>query len=448
MTARLAVILVTAMLLGGCSDAGSALGVDGWFGKSKAPPLPGERQSVLRHQHRQLEADPELAKAAFSLPSPNRNGGWPQAGGLPEHAMGHPALPAQIREVWRASIGGGWMGERRILARPVVVDGRVFAMDSDCAVQALDESTGRSVWRVDLRPDDESGEGIGGGVAFAEGRLFAASGYGEVVALDPATGTIHWRKKVAGPVRSAPTISGGRVYVVTVDNQLVALAAGDGAPLWNHAGLLESAGILGSASPAVDAGVVIAPFSSGELVALRSENGRVVWSDSLAATRRVDALSNLAAIRGLPVADRGLVVAVSHSGRMVAIDGRSGSRVWEQEIGSIETPWVVGEHVFVVNQEADVVAMARRNGSVRWVSSLDRYQNPDSKSKPIAWSGPVLAGGRLWLVSSHGQMVAIAPETGKIGERLTLPDGATLAPVVANETLFVLTNGGTLVAYR
>ena len=47
--------------------------------------------------------------------------------------------------------------------------------------------------------------------------------------------------------------------------------------------------------------MVVAPFSSGELVALRQENGRVLWSDSLAATRRTDELAAVAQIHAGPV---------------------------------------------------------------------------------------------------------------------------------------------------
>ncbi len=39
-------------------------------------------------------------------------------------------------------------------------------------------------------------------------------------------------------------------------------------------GILEDAALLGGASPAVGSGVVIAPYSSGELFALRIETGR------------------------------------------------------------------------------------------------------------------------------------------------------------------------------
>src|SRR5213079_2727124 len=118
------------------------------------------------------------------------------------------------------------------------------------------------------------------------------------------------------------------------DNQLQALSVDGGRKLWSHNGIPETAGLLGGAAPAVEGEIVVVAYSSGELFALRVENGRAVSSDNLAASRNVNAVAGLADIRGRPVIDRGRIFAVSHSGRMVAINLRTGDRVWEQEIAS------------------------------------------------------------------------------------------------------------------
>ena len=430
-----------ALLLGGCDT------VSGWFGKNDKPPLPGERVAVLMRE-RKVEADARLADATVNVPPAVANDSWAQAGGNPEHMMGHLALAASPAQAWQVSVGSGSSSSRMLLGVPVVAGGRVYVMDADSHVAAHDARTGGQIWRVDIRPEKERGDASGGGVAFADGRVYASTGYGEVVALDAGNGGAVWRTRVAGPVRGAPTVSGTRVYVLTLDNQTVALNAADGKELWNQAGLHETAGLLGGSSPATDGNLVVPAYSSGEIYGLRPENGRVAWQDSLAAIRRSGALSGLADILGLPVLDRGQVIAVSHSGRMVAIDARMGARVWEAEVGGTQTPYVAGDHVFMVTNDAEVVAVTRRDGRVRWVAPLERYENPKDKTGAVRWAGPVLAGGRLWLTGSNGRMVALAPEDGKEQGRYTLPGVTYLPPVVANNTLYVLTDGGYLVAFR
>jgi len=430
-----------AVLLSGCDT------VNEWFGKTPDPPLPGERVAVLTRE-RKVEVDQRLADVAVTLPPAVTNAAWTQAGGTPEHAPGHLALSDKPAEAWRGDIGSGSSSSRSLLGTPVIADGHIYAMDAESYVAALDERSGRQLWRVDTKPENERGGASGGGVAYADGRVFAATGYAEVLALDPANGNVIWRKRVPGPVRGAPTVAGGRVFVLTLDNQLAALSATDGEVQWTHQGILETAGLLGAVSPAVTPTLVVAPYSSGELYGLRPENGRVAWQESLAAIRRAGALSSLADIRGLPVVDRGIVYAISHSGRMVAIDERIGVRIWETEIGGTQTPWLAGDFLFVVTNDAEVVAVTRQAGRVRWVAPLDRFKDPEDKKGPITWSGPVLAGGKLYVTGSHGQMLALSPVDGQIVGRYSLQSDTYLPPVVANNTLYVLGDNGTLVAYR
>jgi len=431
---------LVSLLLGGC-------GAGSWFGDSDTKKLPGERVSVLQLESK-ATPDPSLAGVAVALPPAVRNTMWPQAGGYPDHAMGHLALSSTPTEVWKSSIGDGSGSRLRLLSRPVVAQGRVFALDASTSVSALDESTGKQLWRVDLKPEETRGSSFGGGIAFGEDLLYAATGYAELVAINPADGAVVWRKRIPGPSRGAPTVVKGRVFAQTLDNQTFAFSAKDGEQLWSHTGILETAGLLGAVSPAADGTVVIAPYSSGELFALRVENGRTAWQDNLTAIRRIGALSGLADIRGMPVIDRGLVLAVSHSGRTVAIDERTGARVWDQELGGVDTPWPAGDFIYALSNENELVALARKDGRVRWVAPLPRYEDPSDKTTGIVWTGPVLAGDRLWLAGSTGELVGVSPLNGEEINHIKLPDPAYLAPVVANGTLYVLTDSGTLVAFR
>lgn len=439
---RLAPLVALGLTLAGCGMFG------GWLGESEDDVrLEGERKSVLALE-RTIRIDPAVATLPVALPTPERNPSWPQSGGRPDHAMGHLALSASPVEVWRTDIGAGSDSTLRLLSRPVAVESRVYAMDAAGDVSAYDAAQGNRLWSQRLKPEDERGEGIGGGIAFDAGRLFAGTGYGECLALDPATGAILWRRRLGAPVRGAPTVDGGRVFVVTIDNQTIALSVEDGSELWRHTGIVESAGILGAVSAATDGAVVVVPYSSGEVFALRVESGRAAWQESLAPMRRGGSLAALSDIRGMPVIDRQMVLAVSHSGRTAAIDNRTGARIWEQAIGGVDTPWVAGEFVFMLNNDNEVVALTRKFGQVRWVKPLARFEDPEDKEDPVFWSGPVLAGDRLWVAGSTGTLVALAPDDGSEVLQRSLPGAATLPPLVADGTLYVLTDDATLVAFR
>lgn len=437
----LALLALAALALGGCDSA------KGIFTGTSKTPLPGKRISILNLEHN-LKPDPQLNALQIRVPRPFDNTAWPDAGGYPDHAMYHLALGDNLERAWKANAGEGASRYGRVVAQPVVDNGRIFTMDSQDVVSAFDEKSGSRLWRFDPQPKDADAVTYGGGVAASGNRLYVATGYGQVLALDAATGKEIWRVDVAAPIHSAPTVAAERVFVVTVENELDVLAAQDGRKLWSHNGLPETAGLTGGAAPAVAGDVVVVPYSSGEIYALRIENGRPLWSDSLAASQPVGALSSLADIRGAPVIDRDRVLAISHSGLMVSIDLRTGDRIWEQDIGGVHAPWVAGDFIYVLSADNELLCLTRADGRVRWARDLPQWDNPEKKKDPIFWSGPVLAGDRLIVISSEGEAISVSPYTGEALGRADFPDGVFINPVVVDKTLYVMTDEADLIAMR
>jgi outer membrane protein assembly factor BamB len=246
-----------------------------------------------------------------------------------------------------------------------------------------------------------------------------------------------------------PTVRDGRLFVTSIDNRLHALRSADGSELWPpYQAIAEAAGLLGSASPAVEGGIVIAPFSSGEVVALRADTGRVLWIDSLATTRRTDELALLSDVRAKPVIDQNQVFAVSYAGLLAAIDVRTGQRIWERETGGLFGPWAAGAYLFFLSNQQELACLSRDTGAVYWVVQLPMFANEKKRKEPILWAGPLLAGDRLIVVSSQGKALFLSPQNGTQLLEQQLPDAVARPPIVVDGTLFVLSDSGELAAYR
>ena len=437
------ILLGAAALLGvtGCDT------VSNWFSGREEPPLPGRRIAILV-QEQTLEADDSAKDEEILLPEPTENANWPQAGGYPNHAMHHIRVRAALQRAWSVDIGDGNDDADRLIAQPVVLNGRIFTMDASSEVRAGNAQTGSRLWTNDLTPKDDDDGHIGGGLAADGNLVFVTTGFGVVFALDANTGKIVWKREVSAPMRAAPTVNAGRVFVVTVTNKLYVLDAEDGRLLWNHSGIEESTGLLGGAAPAIDSGVVVVPYSSGELFALRIENGQELWNDSLAGQRRTRGTTSLSAIRGRPVIDRGVVYATSFGGVTTAINLRTGRRIWDKELASIESPWIAGDYLYLISVNSELVCINRADGRIHWVTQLPEFENPKSKSNRIIWTGPVLASDRLIVASSEEEAWSVSPYNGRVLGRIALPDGVTIGPVVAGDTVYFLSDDAELVAYR
>jgi outer membrane protein assembly factor BamB len=425
-----------------------AIGACDLIKSAQAPKLPGERISIMSFE-KKIEADPRIQSVEVKLPKPYTNTNWTQPGGIASAALHHLSLGENPKSLWRTSMGEASYDSARIVASPIVSDGVLYFLDAVGNVAAMDANNGDSLWYKDLGLEEEEAEAaFGGGIAISEGRLVAANGLGFVVALDGKTGKEIWRSNIGVPFRSAPTISNGRIFVSTHDNQLHALALEDGGSLWSHQGISEGAGILGSTSPSVSGETVVVSYTSGELFALRVQNGRILWSDALTRTGRLTPLARISDIVGRVVIDRGMVFAVSHSGRMAAIDLRSGQRVWTRSIGGVQTPWVSGNYLFVLTSDSEVICLSRADGRVRWISPLENFEDMEDKEDPIEWSGPVLAGDRLILVSSLGEAIALSPYDGRALGSLEISSPASIAPIVVNNIVYFLTDAAEVVALR
>ncbi len=420
-----------------------------WIGRGDTePPLPGERVSVLVLE-RELVPDPTLDSESVSLPAPVVNEAWPQVGGQANHVMQHLDGGVTLSVDWRYGFGVGENADNLILNTPVVAGGVAYTLDSESTILALDLVDRSMMWSVELLPDSEDDSAsLGGGVAYDQGFVFATSAFGDIVALNAASGDRIWTANIGVPIRGAPTVAGGRVFAVSYDNQLHALNASTGETLWTHSGITETAGLLGAGAPAVSGDLVIAPYSSGEVFALRVENGRVAWSDSLIFQGRVGASTKLSDVDGSPVIDADKAYVTSQSGRLVAYDLRSGARLWDQEIGGVQTPWLAGSYLFVVTADNDLACLRRADGRIKWVRALPQFEDPDDRRGVIIWSGPVLVGDRLIVVSNLGDIWAISPYSGETLAEEELPDGARVPPVVAGGTVYVYTVDADLVALR
>ncbi len=439
--ASLASVLVLSLALGGC-------GIFGGKDKAKTTPTVGQREPILSKIEAGTKVDDTISLITVVLPAPQVNTEFAQGGGNASKSYGHALIGDSPKRAWTASIRGT-SSTQRLAASPVVGGGKLYAMDTEGVVHAFDATSGGRVWETSVKGDKNSSSStFGGGASYDDGSLYVTNGVGEVAALDAATGSIKWRVKPAGPLRGSPTVAFGQVMVMTQDNQIVTLNAPDGAVLWNANASVGQTNVFGVASPAAGQGTIVAGYSSGELVAYRYENGRELWADALARTSIATSVSTLTDIDADPIIENGRVYALGQGGRMAAYELVTGQRIWELNLAGISTPAIAGEWIFALTDEAKLLCIAKSNGKVRWMTQLQRFRNEKKKKNPILWTGPILAGNRLWVANSRGEVMAASVTDGTASMFTKLGTSVSLAPIVANETIYILDDKGKITAFR
>ena len=429
--------------LGGKKDAGSTASE-------------GQRISVLEFEQ-QLTPSAALSGRDFFLPGPQAVSAWTQPGGTTENLVEHVIAAPNFQIAWKRSIGSGSAHVGNVMAPIVAADGKIFVLDGESTVSAVSADTGEVLWKTNVKDSErDRNGGFGGGVAVGNGKVYVASGYRSMSALDANTGAKVWTQNVDAPIHGAPTVAGNRVYVVDVDSQLFAFDATTGAQDWTYRGIGEPAHVMRASSPAVSGNTVVAPFASGQLVALSALNGQAVWEETLSRTSRTSALSEVRDIAGRPVISRAMVYGVSHSGVLSATDLRSGQPKWQLPVVGVNAPLPVGDVVYVVSKSGELITVNRDSGQVYWTRQLNEgrqrkeggFLTIGRRTITPQWSGPLLASNRLVMVNSYGEAVAFDPKTGVAQTTLKLGAPAYIAPAAYNGALYVLTDNGQLICIR
>lgn len=430
--------------LGGCSTV-QKLNVFDKSSKNKVIASQGDRIPLIA-LNQKLEVSDALKGQQFFLPPTEPVTAWPQPGGVPDQWVDNMAAGAEFKIAWRKSFGQGSKRGVYVTAPPVAADGRIYVMDAEAHVSAIDAASGDRVWRNDLaRKTKRDKTAFGGGVAFADGKLFVSSGFRFVAALDAATGKELWRTTVDAPIHDAPTILDGKVFAISVDNELMSFDAQTGDAGWTYQALTEPARILSASSPAAGGDTLVAAFASGELTALRAANGNEEWTAVLSRTSRTNALSEIRDIAGRPVIYKGDVYAGSHSGLFMTVDLRTGAPRWTLPVDTITTPWPAGDVVYVISQAGQVICASRESGQVYWITDLNKGLK---RKKRSLYYGPVLASGRLLVASDDGKMLELDPQTGGLKGALKVGSAMLMPPIAMNGMLYAVTDGATLVAIR
>jgi outer membrane protein assembly factor BamB len=412
-------------------------------GCSSKEPLPGAREELIVS-----ELGGEAANNIDSAPvvldsSVENNSEFVQAHFNSSHCYAPLNFSASPSEVWRSDMDFESTRSIKMTAAPIVAEGKVFCLDAAGVVYAFDQKTGERLWRKSLTIVGKDGQ-IGGAIAYDAGRLVVTSSFAEAFSLDAKTGNILWRIKLPAPCKGdGITIRGGKAFVMCSNSSLRKIDINDGKILWSHSGMIADTTFIGSASPAVDDGVVYFAYPSGEVFALLEETGAVVWEAMLSKFSLTNAARAFTHPRACPVLKDGIAYFTSANEQTTAFNAKNGKLRWRSDCGGVQTPIVSGNSIFVFSSKSELACLNKDTGKKRWLCKLA------TDEKEIAdWYGMILVKDRLAMISPNGLLIFVSARGGKIEKIIDIGEEISVNPAIANGTMFVPLNCGKIAAFK
>jgi outer membrane protein assembly factor BamB len=341
-----------------------------------------------------------------------------------------------VKKLWDEGVGGG---KKQIKLRlglgPAIDNGLVFAASHKGEVLAVSLETGHRVWVKKLKMP------ISAGPAAGFGMVIAGSSKGEAVALDETTGKQLWRVRINSELLSSPAISQDVVVFRSVDGRLNGLDAHTGNSLWSVEQQVPRLSLRGTATPIIAKEAAISGFDNGKVMAVSLKTGDTLWDTALASPHGRTELDRLADIDSAVRVVGENVFAAGFQGRtaMLALD--SGQQWWSHDMSSYRGLAVDDDTIYVAQSDGSVVALRQRDGAEMW---------RNDKLKRRGLSAPVVTSTAIALADFQGYLHWLDKHTGELvaRERVAKKQRVSSPPAGEGDVVVVLTDGGTLAAYR
>jgi outer membrane protein assembly factor BamB len=315
---------------------------------------------------------------------------------------------------------------------PALDAGYVYGSNSEGDVVKVDAANGKQVWRVNV------GEPVSGGVGVGGALILVGTSKGTLNALD-FNGKLLWKSRLSSEILSVPRYFDGKVIVRTGDNHIYGIDAADGSRIWVYERSTPSLALRSSVGVVVDSGAVYAGFAGGKLVAVRADNGKLIWEANVALPKGVTEIERIADITSLPFVDGPVVYAVAYQGRIAAVDRRTGQVVWNRDISSYNGLTAEDGKIFVSHTLGSVYALDYNNGRSFW-------RQGDLINRRL--TTPLSMGSMIAVGDLEGYIHLLSRDDGKFVGRVKLNDNAVMSIIAGSNRsqLIAETRGGDLYA--
>ena len=337
---------------------------------------------------------------------------------------------ASSKLVWQAKIGAS----NDYDFSPVVDAGFAYVAGASGEIAKLDAVSGKQEWRVNV------GETLSGGVGVGGSLVLVGTPKGIVYAYDIA-GKLQWKSKLSSEILSAPKYFDGLVIVRTGDSHIYGINANDGSRKWVYDRTGPALTLRSSAGVVVDGGAVYAGFGGGKLIAVRADNGKMLWEASVAQPKGVTEIERIADITSLPVVDGPLIYAVAYQGKIAAVDRTSGRVVWNRDISSLTGLSVEDGRIFVSHAMGSVYALDYASGKTFWRQAI-------LKNRQL--SVPVPMGNLTAVGDLEGYVHFLSRDDGSIASRIKVDDSPVMPKIalINSNTALVQTRDGGIYAIQ
>ncbi|RXJ73129.1 outer membrane protein assembly factor BamB [Veronia nyctiphanis] len=338
---------------------------------------------------------------------------------------------------WSQSVGDG-VGRYFSELAPATANGTVFAADRDGSVKALSVESGKVLWSVNLGEDTPAL--LSGGVTASDDKVFIGSERGILYALNAETGESLWQANVGGELLSHPAVGNGLVVVNSSDGALSAVSESSGEGVWTLPSDVPTLTLRGNSAPHIARDGVFWGLSNGRVAAALVEPGQLAWQRSIAVPKGATEIDRLVDVDATPVVVGDRLFAIGYNGQLVSLDIRNGQLSWRRNYSSATDFKVVGNRIFLITAKDHIVAVDARSGTELWKNAALEYR---------LLTAPAVIDDYIVVGDSEGYLHWLDPFSGDfVAQQKLDSSGIAVAPLALEDGYLTVTRNGNLKKFQ
>ena len=407
----------------------------GYFEKEKDNILPGKRESVF------ISNDKTLKKAnkRVKITRPISIDSWKQQHQNVKNHLFHFESSSKLKLLKKINLGDINFKNLQYIPPPVIENNIIYYTDNDFNILAKSVKSGKIIWKRELQLEESENFSFIGGISLEGNNLFITTGLGNIYKINKKDGKEVWTKRFFMQFSRPPLVYKNKIFVISDDNQVLALNVNSGDTLWSHIGNIEEVSILGGSKPAIKDDTLVVTYSSGEIYAFNQMDGSIVWFDN-SNSGSIFSRTNVNDIQSpLTIEDDTLYVP-TFSEKLLVYNLSNGKKKWDLKLSSINPMVISGEVIFILDTSGKLMCIEKKSGKLTWAVQLMMKKD----GKEIIWSGPLLSSNKLILVSSYGLVLSLSPFTGKILSKINFDENFLNNPIQVKKSIYLISKQGTL----
>jgi outer membrane protein assembly factor BamB len=301
-------------------------------------------------------------------------------------------------------------------------------------VAAINADKGEQLWRINLPA------AVSSTPALNDNNIYVTTINGYLYALNQTNGSILWKVALPSSVLGSPAATDDVVVVQCHDASVEAYAADTGHMLWSYNGSNPALTLYANSSPLIYNNKVFVGFANGQMAAFDLHQGQALWQVPVALPSSPNVVNSMVDIDANPLEDNNAIFTVAYHGNLMAILSTNGNVLWVASVSSFETPAIGSVRVAVTDETGRVILYDESSGQELWEQKdfLYRFVSP-----PAILNNWVIVGDYA------GYVHFLSLDQGKPLARIHVSNaGIRAQPLIYGNTVIVTTNDGKIVALQ